>query len=72
MAESEDKFCSQIMKLIAERQDFIAKGVSPGLSRQELLDQIPAPQNGRLQWPLKSDLDGLTDEQLHDFALTEF
>ncbi len=47
--------------MISERQECLTKGVLPIPSRQELIDQIPAPQNGRLQWPLRSDLGGLTD-----------
>jgi len=60
MAKYEDEFCFLIMRLIAERQNVIAKGVLVPY-RQKLLSQIPVPQNGRLQWPLRRDLDGLTD-----------
>ena len=60
MAKYEDEFCFLIMRLIAERQNVIAKGVLAP-SRQELIDQIPVPQNGRIQWPLRRDLDRLTD-----------
>jgi hypothetical protein len=60
------------MKLIVERQIFIVESFQSLPSRQKLLAQIPVPQNGRMQWPLRSDLDGLSDKQLQEFALTEF
>lgn len=60
MVKYEDEFCKLIMRLIAERQIVIDKGVLPP-SRQELIDQIPVSQICRLQWPLRRDLDRLTD-----------
>ena len=59
MAKYEDEFCFLIMRLIAERQNVIAKGVLAP-SRQELIDQIPVPQNGRIQWPPKRYLERMT------------
>ena len=41
-------------------------------TREEILGSIPAPANGKQQWPLKSDLEGLTDEKLEDFKLDKF
>lgn len=61
MVNFDRNFVASVQKLVDARTKAIEKG-NIKKSHQELLDSIPEPKLGKLQWPQKSDIEGLTNE----------